>query len=191
VFLGGVSYIMYTNIDKILINKYMSITDVGIYNSYYFSSINLAAVLVGIFQTVFFPMLCRSQKKSGSLKKMNRCMGFVPIIGIPLLFSLEFVILRIYGQDYKMDFLLMLIFAITSVLFVCYDTYSWFLSSLGIKGAKLSLYGTFSIAICNVLLNISLIPIFGLRGAIGSTALAYCIGICLVYEFSKKTDLLV
>jgi O-antigen/teichoic acid export membrane protein len=179
--IGGVSYIFYTNIDKILINKYLLVADLGLYNSYYFSSINLAAMGVGIFQTVFFPTISKCTNKKAILKKLNIFIVCVSIIGIPFLLTSEFIILNLYGKNYEINLALMLLFAFTSILFILFDTYAWYFNSLGTKGVKLNILGVLTIAASNILLNIILIPRYGLHGAIGSTALAYCIGIPVIF----------
>ena len=115
------------------------------------------------------------------LKRVNTFIPYLIIIGLPFTLISEFIILTFYGVDFPIDIPLMLIFAITSVLVAWYGIYAWLFNSYGEKGAKLTLSGTGTIAIANILLNIYLIPQFGLYGAIVSTAFAYCIGIGVIY----------
>lgn len=176
--IGGVSFTFYTNIDKILINKYMTIADVGIYMAYYFASINVLALFSGIFITVFFPVASKYKNKAVIINRMNRFVPYLVCVGTPFVFLCEFVILNLYGGKYPIDFLLMLLFAVTSVLVAWYGIYAWLFNSKGVRGVKLTILGTATIAIINVLLNIYLIPRLGLFGAIGSTTIAFTVGIC-------------
>lgn len=176
--IGGVSFTFYTNIDKILINKYMTIADVGIYMAYYFASINVLGLFYGILITVFFPVVSKYKNKEVIINRMNRFVPYLVCVGTPFVFLCEFVILNLYGEKYPIDFLLMLLFAVTSILVAWYGIYVWLFSSEGVRGVKLTILGTATIAIINVLLNIYLIPRFGLFGAIGSTTIAFAVGIC-------------
>ncbi|MCQ6963410.1 oligosaccharide flippase family protein [Methanolobus chelungpuianus] len=177
---SNISYILYTNIDKILINKYMLVSDVGLYTAYYRSSISIIALISGILVTVLFPVMSKYENKSVILQRLNYFMPYLLIFGF--LFSLisEYLIINLYGQDYQLKLSLVLLFAITAAIFSCYNLYTWIFNSVGIKGVKLTMLGTGSIAVANILLDIILIPMFGLLGAIGATALAYCIGIFII-----------
>lgn len=185
---SGISYMLYTNIDKVLINKYMTVTDVGIYNAYTYASINLFNIVSGIFITVFFPTISGYKNKKSILKKINKFIPYLFILGIPSTIIAEFIILSFYGKEYPMNLLWMTTFAITSVLSAWYRVCIWLFNSEGEKGVKLTFSGTGTIAIINILLNIYLIPRWGLFGAIIATAFAYCIGIYVVY--SRKETVL-
>lgn len=178
--IGGVSFAFYTNIDKILINKYMTVADIGIYGAYYFASMNVAGLFSGIFNTVFFPTASKYEDKRSIFKKINKFIPYLIGLGIPCVLLSEFIILKLYGGEYPINFRLMLMFAATSILVVWYGIYAWLFNSEGIRGVRLTLSGTIMIAISNVLLNIHLIPLFGLYGAIGSTAVSFSIGLCIV-----------
>ena len=184
--IGGLSFVFYTNIDKILINRYMTTADIGIYRAYYIASINVAGILFGIFNTVFFPTISKYKNKAMIFKRINKVIPYLIGLGIPFVFLCGFIILRCYGGGYPIDFPLMLIFAITSVLIVWYGLYDWTFCSQGIKGVKLVNIGTVTIAILNVLLNIYLIPRFGLYGAIGSTTISFTAGICCLSLLKRK-----
>lgn len=178
---SGISYMLYTNVDKILINKYMTVTDVGLYNAYTYASTTVLFMLSGIFITVFFPTISGYQDKRSILKKINKFIPYLIVLGIPITIITEFIILKFYGAEYPINLLWMLAFATTSVLSVWYRIYVWLFNSDGEKGIKLILSGTGTIAIINILLNIYMIPRWGLLGAITSTAFAYCIGMYVVY----------
>lgn len=183
---GAFSYMLYTNIDKLLINKYMSIDSVGTYNAYYFGSIEVIALFAGIFITIFFPTASRYENKNRILDRLNKLVLYIVILGFPFILLSEFIILNFYGDKYPIDFLLMSMFAIASILVVCYDLYGWLFNSEGTKGVQVTLTSTIAIAITNILLNVYTIPRYGLYGAIGSTSLAYFVGICIIYVQKNK-----
>ena len=184
--IGGLSFVFYTNIDKILINRYMTLTDLGIYKAYYFSSINLLGVLFGVFNTVFFPTISKYEKKEMIFRKINKVVPPLIIFGVPIVIICEFIILNLYGGGYPIDFLLLLLFSITSILIVWYGLYDWTFCSEGTKGVKLVNVGTVTISILDILLNIYMIPRFGLYGAIGATAIAFIAGIFLLSILKRR-----
>jgi len=184
--IGGVSYVFYTNVDKILINTYMTVADVGIYRAYYFASVGIAGLFFGIFKTVFFPAASKCDDKKTIFKKIGRFTPYLIGFGLPLIVISEFVILKLYGGGYPINFSLMLLFSIVSILIVYYGIYDWAFCSEGMTGVKLVNISTIIIAIINIPLNIFLIPRIGLLGAIASTAIAFFIGICFLLSFKRR-----
>lgn len=181
-----VSFIIHTNIDKIFINKYLIIADVGLYNAYYYASINVITILMGIFIATLFPIICKSQNKKIIFENINKLLPIIIIVGLPLIIISQHIIIRIYGDEYIIRTSLIMLFAITSVIIAFFRLYTWTFNSVGIEGAKLNLLGNGTIAIVNILLNIYLIPHFGLEGAISATLISYTIGMCFIYINSKK-----
>jgi O-antigen/teichoic acid export membrane protein len=184
--IGGVSFVFYTNIDKILINMYMTVADVGIYRAYYFASVGITGLFFGIFNTVFFPVVSKCDDKKAIFKKIGRFTPYLIGFGLPLMVLSEFVILKLYGERYPINRSLILLFAIVSILIVYYGIYDWTFCSEGMIGVKLVNVSTVIIAITNVALNIYLIPRVGLFGAIASTAIAFFVGICLLLSFKRR-----
>lgn len=183
---ADISFIIHTNIDKIFINRYLQISDVGLYNAYYYASINVMILLIDIFIVTSFPLICKHQNKKIVFKKITKLLPVIIILGLPLITLSQHIIIRIYGDEYIIRTLLIVLFAITSVIIAFFRLYAGIFNSVGIEGAKLNLLGNGSIAIVNIFLNIYLIPRFGLEGAIGATLLSYTIGTCIIYIRSKQ-----
>ncbi|MDD3523378.1 MAG: flippase [Candidatus Cloacimonetes bacterium] len=184
--IGGLSFTLYTNIDRVMINYYMGFASVGIYAVYYYASFTVLTLISGIFTTVFFPTASRSQDKRAIYKKLNRTIPYLLILGIPIAITAEYVILLLFGKDYPLQLPLMLIFAVSAILVTWYGIYAWFFNSEGIEGSKLTVSGTLVIAITNVIFNVILIPLMGLYGAIGATTLAFALGLCYNFYYGKK-----
>lgn len=184
--IGSLSFVFYTNIDKILINRYMTIADVGIYRAYCLASINVAGLFWGMFNIVFFPTASKYKNKKTIFNRINKLVPYLIGLGIPFILLCEFVILKFYGGRYPINFLLMLIFAATSILVVWDGLLAWTFDSEGLRGIKLSILGSLTVATLNVLLNIYLIPRFGLYGAIGSTTASFAAGICCLSLLKRK-----
>lgn len=182
---SGVSFILYTNVDKVLISKYMTIQDVGIYNAYILSSISFIGLLSSIIITVLFPTASKYKNKQLIINKIHKLVPYIFLIGLPSSIIAELLILSIYGKNYPLNYSLILMFAITSILFMIYDLYIWTFNSIGIDGVKITMRGSMAIAFSNILLNIFMIPIFGLHGAIGATAISYLIGLKVIFTTRK------
>lgn len=180
-FLSAVSYIVCTNVDKILINKYLTIEAVGLFNAYFISSLKIMGMISGILITVLFPLISGQKEKGLVLKKYKSLVPYIIIFGIPLMTITQIITLKLYGGSFELDLNLALLFSITSVLFLWYDIYGWIFNSMGINGAKLTMYGTIIIAITDIILDICLIPLLGLEGSIIATAIAYCAGLAFFY----------
>jgi len=184
--LGSLSFVFYTNIDVILINRYMTELDVGIYRAYYFSSIYILGFLWNTFNVVFFPSISKYKNKEKIFNKIKKIIPYLIAIGIPFVFVCELVILKFYGKSYPLNFQLMILFAATSVLIVCYGLYDWTFCSQGIKGVKLVTMSSITIAIINIILNILLIPRYQLFGAILATTISFIIGIIILSILKRK-----
>jgi O-antigen/teichoic acid export membrane protein len=184
--IGGISFALYTNIDKILINKYLSVEDVGIYRAYYYASVAIVGLFYGSFTAVFFPVASKCVDKNVLFKKINKFTPYLVGFGLPSIIISEFTILKFYGDKYPIDFTLLLFFSVSSFLVYYYSLYDWTFCSEGMKGIKLVNVSNIIITIINISLNIFLIPRVGLLGAIISNIFAFFIGICFLLLFKRQ-----
>jgi O-antigen/teichoic acid export membrane protein len=183
--IGSVAFVIYTNIDQIVINTYMSTENVGIYKAYCFASMNVASIIFGIFSNVFIPVASKCKDKTILLKKINKITPFLIVFGIPAIIFVEYVILNLYGGEYPINLSLIILFAIVSILVGYYGMHDWIYSSEGMAGVKLVSKSSVIIAIVNIFLDICLIPQIGLFGAIISTAIALMVGIFFLLKRGK------
>jgi O-antigen/teichoic acid export membrane protein len=180
--IAGVSSMFYSNIDKILINKFMTVTDIGIYQAYSYSITMGLLFLLNIFGSIFFPYASRSQKKDIILKRINRIIPFIIIIGVPFTIGLGLVILSLYGGKYPFDFRLALLFGIVTICFIFDKIYGTLLDSVGIKGKRIVSIASIILAIANISLNFLLIPLIGLEGAVIATIISYSLSIGIMFS---------
>jgi O-antigen/teichoic acid export membrane protein len=179
---GGISSVLYSNIDKIVINMYMSVSSVGIYWAYNYSFTTLILLLSSIFVTVFFPVASMCSNKDILFKRINKIVILLVILGWPLAIGTGCVILKLYGGSYPFDLSLTLLFATAGICISIDKLYGQLLSSVGVKGAKITSFGAIVLALVNVILNFLLIPYIGINGAIIATIVAYLssIGVMLL-----------
>lgn len=184
--IGGVSFIIYTNTDKMLLNKYLTLADVGIYSAYYSLSSSFMGLITGVFSTVLFPYASKSKNKKIIFQKINKAVPLLVMIGIPTVCLWEIAMLKLYGIKYPIIIPLVALFSISCVLMVWYSLYDWFFCSEGTNGVKLINISSISIAILNVIFNFILTQRYGLYGAISSNIIAFVFGIILIFRLGRK-----
>lgn len=184
--IGGVCLAFLPAISKILVSRYLTSADVGIYNAYYFSSIAVVVFLSTMFITVFFPTASKYQQKEPIFRKIKQLLPYLFLGGIPTFFGIELIILTLYGVEYPINYSLMLLFALTSILIAIHSLYNWLFCSEGVLGVKLVTVVFIFITLINILLSVYLIPLFALYGAIFSLGVAYMAGIICLLLLKKR-----
>jgi O-antigen/teichoic acid export membrane protein len=182
VIIGSVASAFYLNFNKIIINKYLTLTDVGIFGAYFTCFITLPNFLFSIFNTVFFPSASKYRDKNKIFTKLNKIVFILAITGFPAIASIGFLLLKLYGSKYYLNFSLGLMFACASLLVLIDGLYGWLMSSVGKTGAKISSISAVVLAAISIILSILLIPSMGLEGAVISMIFSYCtsIGVLLM-----------
>ncbi len=177
----------FMHFDRILINKFATIADVGLYNAYFLPSMTLAAMCWGIFNTGFFPLASKSRDRYAILLRINKALPFVFLGFVPLLLFVQAIIFVFYGSQYPFVFTTSFFFALASVAYIINLCYSYLIGSEGIRGAKVnSLSSVIALAVL-ICLDLILIPFFRVSGA--ATALIFAYSISAFYIYSKR-DLL-
>jgi len=183
--LGGISYVLYSNIDKLMINYYLTISEVGIYRAYYYSFTTVLFLISTIFVTTFFPFASSRGDKNVLFNKVNKISIAFIAISFPIALISGSIILSVYGPDYYLDPTLTLLFALLAIVIPVNQFYDWLMCSVGIEGVKLVSYAALSTAIANIALNIALIPILGINGAVISTIMSYVISTTILLSKRK------
>ncbi len=183
--LGGISFVLYSNIDKLMINYYLTISEVGIYRAYYYSFTTVLLLISTIFVTTFFPFASSCGDKKALLDKVNKISIIFIIASLPIALISGSIILSIYGPDYHLDPVLTLLFVLLAVTIPVNQFYDWLMCSVGIDGVKLVSYAALSTAIANIALNIVLIPVLGIKGAVISTIMSYIISTMILLSKRK------
>ena len=181
---GGLTFVFYTNIDKILINKYMTISDVGLYKAYSYSFLTFLSLCLGIFITVFFPVASKSKNKDIIFRRVNKFIPFLIIFGLPVMIGSGIVILMLFGTEYTFNLSLALLFGIAGICIFINSIYTWLMNAVGRKGIRLTSLAAIVITLANISLNILLIPLMGIKGAIIATIISYFLSFIII--LSKK-----
>ena len=180
---GGVAA-TFMGVDRILINKFMTTADVGIYNAYFMPSITVAVMLWMIINAAFFPYASKSKDKLAILGRVNKATPYLAATIAPLVLVLEWIIFFLYGRQYPFSWELALVFAIAAIAAFFYQALSWLMASEGTRGAKVNTLSSVIALIVLVGFDVVLIPLIGILGAAITLIFAYLIA--AFYLLSKR-----
>jgi O-antigen/teichoic acid export membrane protein len=112
---GATFNAVYNILEKMIIAKYLSIYDLGIYMAYYTASFNMTAQITQMFLNVFFPSIAKMPARTiiTKLEKLIRIL-FFPIFFIIL--SIIFIIIKLFGKDYGINITYLFGFSLLATL---------------------------------------------------------------------------
>jgi O-antigen/teichoic acid export membrane protein len=179
------------NINQLLINRFLDLKTVGIYQAYYLSTIGVVTFFVNILVTVFFPASSKYGDKSVIFRQMRRLFLLMPVL-FAVVCAASYVIITLYGSGYPIMPDVIVMFSLATVLVFMYTTYNVFSSSLGISGIKATTISIIMISVIGAASSYVLIPTIQIRGAVFSIILSHAIGMVAIYLMAgrllKKKD---
>lgn len=178
-FFAGFSYLFIENTDRILIGIYMNASDVGIYSAV-FSIASIALFVLPAFEYIFLPTIAEfyGKKDFTGIKEMFFSVSkWVFIVTVPIILYISLfsknIISIIYGEEYISGSTALIIllfgFAMNGLTGMTGDVL------VGIRKTKLNLLAEIFGAVSIVILNIILIPKFGILGAAIGTSISITI----------------
>lgn len=175
-FFTGFTYLFMQYTDKILLGIYMTATDVGIFTAAV-SIASLTLFILPSFEYIFLPTVAEfyGKKEFDNISKLFKAVSkwvfllILPVV-IYLIFYSQDVILLIYGSNYQSGTLSLIILS----LGIAMNGLTGMTGNVlvGIRKTNYNLFSEISGAVSNVLLNILLIPIFGIVGAAIGTSIS-------------------
>jgi O-antigen/teichoic acid export membrane protein len=165
----------FLGVDRILINKFTTTANVGIYTAYFMPSITLAVMLWTIINAAFFPYASKSDDKLAILRRVGKAAPYLAGSLAPSFLLLEWVIFFLYGRQYPFSWEIALFFAIAATLAFFYQALSWLMASEGTRGAKVNTLSSIIALIVLVGFDVVLIPMIGILGAAITLVFAYLI----------------
>jgi len=187
--ISGLVISVYMRIDQVMINEMMGSNEVGIYSA----AVRLTEIwyfLPGIITSSLFPAIINA-KKIGEKNYYHRLQQLYTLmiwmalsIAIATTLLGDWIILTLYGTAYK-DAGSILIINIWTGIFVFFGS-AWSKWMLVENRMKMSLFFQINAMAFNVILNLFLIPRFGIYGAALSSLIAAAIGHTLLPLFIKS-----
>lgn len=190
--LTGATYLFISKTDILLLGYYMSSDNVGIYSA----ALNIALMLTLIGQSVewiFLPTISKYfvARKSDELKSLFQLsskwmiMIIYPCFLYIWLFSSD-IIRLFFGPEYLAGRIALIILAFGFLVNLSIGLAGNMLVASGCT--KLNLLSEMVGGITNILINIILIPIYGIEGAAIGTSLSYIIRSCSALFFVYMTS---
>lgn len=188
--IGSISIMIYMRIDQVMIKEILGDRDVGLYSAIVKIS-ELWYFIPMAINTSIFPKIVEYKNISeelyyNRLQKYFCAMAWIGIItGFLVTILGEQILHIVFGSDYVSAARTLQIH-IWSGVFVCLGVASsgWILAE---NLQTFSLYRTLAGAICNIILNLALIPLFSINGAAISTLISHLVADFLFDTLNKKT----
>ncbi len=133
---GSFSGILFNSFDKILVNRFLGSSQLGIYNAYSIVSTVLVVQVIAMFINVFFPVLSSIEDKEVIFHKINK---LALLLAMPIYFMLILIItlaITLFGKQYPFDLGLVLEFGLLAVLIIYFTILWWLIASQGKEGIK-------------------------------------------------------
>jgi len=188
--LSGVVIAIYMKIDQVMIKNFMEIKEVG----YYAAAVKLCEAWYFIpmaVSTSVFPAIVNAKQTSEKLylNRLQKLYDFLAaiaiIIAIPVTFLSGFIIDILFGPKFQPAASVLTIYIWAGVATFLGVASSQYLIAENLT--KLSFYRTLIGMIINVILNLYLIPVYGINGAAIATLISYSLA-TLSIGFTKKTS---
>jgi len=190
----GAMLSIYTWIDSLTIGYFKDMSQIGIYNA----AVPIATFLglvPALFISLFFPLVTKefSRKNFKLIKDLSQQIGkWIFILNLPLVIILVFfpgaVINLLFGQGFMGAAGALRFLAIGTFFFSIFSVSNTLLSMVG--KSKTILVNIIVISIINLLLNIILVPKYGIEGAAFSTMLSYILwGLITLFQARKYTSI--
>ncbi len=188
--LSGLAVMIYMRIDQIMIKEMLGEKEVGIYSAATRISEVCYFIPVLIANSIF-PSIVNSKGISEKLyySRMERLYRFMfwsaIAIAIPVTLLGEMIVTSLYGQAYREAGIVLMIHIWAGVfVFIGVGSSNWFICE-GLQ--KYATVNTIVGGVANVLLNLLLIPIYGIYGAAVATIISYCMAAYLMNFFFGVT----
>lgn len=186
--LSGMAIMVYMRIDQIMIKEMLGSEAVGNYaaavnlsEAWYFIPV---MVCNSLFPAIMTAKTVNDRFYHQRLQKLYFFMVWCAIaVALPTTFLSEFVITLLFGPDYIQSAAVLNIYIWSGVfVFLGVASGKWFLAE---NLQKYSFYNAVAGGISNIILNLLLIPEFGIKGAAIATIISYGISSYLAMIFFK------
>ncbi|MEK6894841.1 MAG: flippase [Nanoarchaeota archaeon] len=193
-FLGAINILFYW-IDSFVIGYFKTATDVGFYNVS-FTLVALFGIAPELFMQLFFPIIVReySKKRIEMIRELSKqVVKWIFILNLPLLIIMFIfpgaVINILFGQEFLAAESSLRILAVAGA----FSSFSTLMNNLlSMKGkSKTILMNIIVTSIINLVLNIILVPSYGIVGAAIGTSISWIIlNLMLFVEVKRQVSII-
>lgn len=177
--------------DRYLIKYFIGSEAVGVYSAGYNAANMVQAILVAPLRLAVIPMYLKIWNKEGKEETkdfLNHTLDYYFMLGIPIIIGMSWygkeIITLLASSKYEEAALIIPYIILALVIFGANPIFT---AGLRIyKKTTVMMTSSMVAAFINIVLNIFLIPRFGIMGAAYATLIAYVVLIALVLIFSNK-----
>lgn len=195
VFLGIIGSLLYWT-DSFIIGYFMSASDVGFYNVA-FTLVGLLGIAPELFMQLFLPLVVKeySKNKINLIQEISKQVAkWILIINVPIFVMMMIypgaIINILFGEAYLSAEIPLRILAVGSLFAAVFMSLSNNLLSMKGK-SKLLLVNTLFVASFNFILNVLLVPKYGLNGAAFATMISWFVFIgILLFQVKYYLDII-
>lgn len=188
--LSGIAVAVYMKIDQVMLGQMLDDEAVGIYSAavrlsevWYFIPISIVA---SVFPAILVAKKESEEKYYLRLQQLYDLMvGLALIVAIPMTFISDWIIVLLFGVAYQQAGTVLAIHIWAAVfVFLGVASGKWFLAE---NRQILSLQRTALGAVLNIVMNVILIPRFGVIGAAWATVVSYSVAAFFADAMQKET----
>lgn len=179
--IGIAAVAFFGNIGKIIIARYLTTTDVGIFGAYFVATMSVATIIWGVFNLVFFPTVSMYKNKYPIYRRINRLIPLIILLGTPIIMVSGYIIFKLFGSEYHLNIIWLLLFSGAANAMVIMGFYTTLIVSEGQRGAMYNSIAMVVVALVSFMLNILLVPIIGIPGSGVAALLAFSIGASIIF----------
>jgi O-antigen/teichoic acid export membrane protein len=185
----SLSFFCLANLQRLLLNAFISTREAGVYSAYGVSSIAQAYYAANAVSIILLPKSSASANRASLWKKV--CRGWAAASGPALagIALFETITLFVMGhQRFGLDAVHVFVFALAALAIVVHGTLSSVLAAEGTRGAAFVLVVSVGMGLVNLFLGVLWIPAWASVGAALSIFVSYVLGLVwLGYGHTRYT----
>jgi len=178
---GSVAGALLQSLGRLIANRYLDISQVGLLAAYQAGSLQMALYFIGVALHVFLPVAARTPDRAALFAKLTRVSVLVIVGAGSLCAAALAAYFLVLGTRYPLGLTNLVVFALASGFATQHGILSWFFSSGGSRGIVAAVIVALVAGVLNALLGWLWIPTWGVLGAGAAAGAAYFGGILACY----------
>lgn len=171
------------NVQSLVLNAFLTRTEVGIYAAYNTATIGISGYLGYAIGTVLFPKASASTNRQRLWDMGAKIWVYLAPAALLFFLAVETGILFLMGRhQYSMDPLLMLLFACCGTLMLAYNSMAQIIFSEGIRASRLAMTISLGAGVVNFAACMLLVPYLKVLGAAAAFIITYSLMLAWLWK---------
>lgn len=186
--LAGLSSFVFTYADRYMLNYYLTLSEVGLYTLGYQFGMVIMVLLITPTKLIWGPMFLSVKDDSNAKDFFSRALTYVFFIGVVLFLGLSLLskeVIQIFAnKEYWDAYMVIPVITLTYLIWCARP-----ILEVGIylkRKTKVIAWYFFIGATTNIILNLALIPEYGIMGAAYATLISFIVMIIIDYYYNRK-----